>query len=961
MRNYRPLLLIVLLISQLCFPIFALAYEEPSYSALRLQGNQEGALGQEMRLQALINDGTAPVYMSVPEGIDFVQAETLQPELVQIEWDKGSRLLTIVPQVERETELVLAEPELFSAQITLSLIPQQSGTFSFQLTSEGKQSEVFVLVIPEEEVVEETEETEFLEETLESEEMVTEMSEQPLELEQPQEPKVAEVEKTVRATGEADAANWADFAKAIMDTSVNKINLTASFSNPRTAGEGDPNNVATYLLKRSLEINGNGHRVDFQGSSINLGDPGSDRPTFHLHDVILAQRYAGGYSEDIVGSRLAAHSGKWHYRFGNITTEPSVQRLARAQYAGITLYGQMTIDTRAENFYVGSLQMEEGTVYRGNVNYYDFSIFYYNLAARTTDTGYTQEFTVGADSDVFLSQSQKGGTTYPAVFYHYKTITIGEGATYNVNMPGNAVRFNFNTSEMVVKANATVNLRNGSTTTSVINFAVSDTRFVSEAGASITIIGKGSTESAVNLSNANGPTNTTFRLTAPRYFDIRNLGGQTTSRAISLGTTNRATNTFEVTDGDLSLWYTASDIQGPPTYSYEGVAQLLVTGSGSMQKVVSDNSQLQTKFISSSISRITSVKHQPTVEFEEVTDAHLTIKARVKLGEIPDDHGANGEGEVTTTPIYASEGQFQGYIEDTYGIQHDDLWTDSQGYFSYRDTRFNLADKAITVGLVIDASKTLTFETLIKDVTPPEPAYELQGAAPESQELTGKAAEIGAQVTYQLNEKLVTAQNGEPISGEVQEDGSWRVAVKDLVLGDVIQVFLTDKAGNTNPLADTPFIDALFKQGTTIVVKGGELMFISAPSSFSFGQELAIGSQAMNYPLQQLVGSLVVQDTRSEKQPFSLSAKMGQRLKSASGAELIDAIVYRSQGKETVIDQESVELYHQTAQDDQPIDLSTDWLGQQAGLNLKTQPGKVNAETYQGTIEWTLRDVPGND
>lgn len=961
MRKWQRLVVSLILLSQFVAPLLGSANELPQSSPLNLQGETALLVDQETTVLAQLSEVNETVYLEIPEGMEYQGAETTQPESYSLQWQAEERLLMMTPQVA-STELTVPEglPELpVMAEIRIKLIPRVSGSYLFQLTSQQVSSNELMVTVeePESDTQEEG-----------SSESEPELAPEPEpELEETLVSSTPEPETSIetpdalaKVVGEAEVGTWADFVTAIKNTAIHKINLTASFSNPKTSGEGDPHNLYLYALTRGLEINGNGHRLDFQGISINLGNPGSNQPTFYMHDIILAQRYAGGYSEDIVGSRLAAHSGKWRYRFGNLTTEASVQRLARAQYAEVVLYGNLKIDTRAENFYLGSLVMEEGTQYRGNVNNYDFSIFYYNLAARTTDTGYTQEFTVGDNSHVYLSQTQKAGASYPAIYYYYGEITIGKGATFNINLTGNAVRFNFSNSSMVVQRNATVNLRSSSTTSSVVNFAASWTSFIAEPGASITIIGMAPNESTVNLSNANTPTSTLFQLDSPRYFDIRNLGGKSTSRAISLGTTNRATNTVDITDGDISLWYTNKEIHGAPDFSFEGIGQLRVNGSGNLQQVTSENSVLQSSFETVKISRITSLKHNPTVEFAEITDAHLTIQGRVKLGEVPDDNGANAEGQVTTTPIYAGEGQIKGYIDDTYGIRHEGV-TDNQGYISYRDTRFNQAEGLIKVGLRIRETEIRLFETVVTDVTPPEPVRDVQAIKPTDDYLNGQADEIGAKVTYHLNGTLVT-ENGTAVQTEVQADGSWQIPVTEILSQkDELQIFLTDTNGNRNPVKDEVVVDALFKAATKATVKGGELSLISTPSSFSFGNKLPISGQAASYSLVQLDGKLIVQDTRNQKNSFSLSAKMGQRLTSASGAELVNAIAYRHQGQDTIIDNESVAIYQGMAEDDLPIELSADWLTQESGLILKTRPGEVNAESYQGTIEWSLKDVPGND
>ena len=209
-----------------------------------------------------------------------------------------------------------------------------------------------------------------------------------------------EIEKTdlrLLAANEAEVSTWADFVNAVRDETITKIILATSFDNPSASDT----RLSTYARKNDLEIDGQGHRVNFKDSSIYLASPQNAIGSFHMHDIVLNQTYAGAYSEDIVGTRLITANGvKWKYRFGNITAESGVQRLARASHSEVRVYGNMDINTRAENFYLGSLIMEDGTQYKGNVNYYNFSVFWYNNAANAGSTGASREFTIGKNCRV---------------------------------------------------------------------------------------------------------------------------------------------------------------------------------------------------------------------------------------------------------------------------------------------------------------------------------------------------------------------------------------------------------------------------------------------------------------------------------------------------------------------------------------------------------------------------------
>ncbi|HDR7793101.1 TPA: hypothetical protein QCY19_001653 [Bacillus luti] len=163
---------------------------------------------------------------------------------------------------------------------------------------------------------------------------------------------------------EVSVSNWNEFKDAFTNDAVSKINLTGNI----VYASGTLNR-----LTRSLEINGNGHTLDLKNQSIILGSPVNPQDNvIHIHDAILSNTRDMAFVD--VNASWST-SAKWKYRFGNIKTTPTVQRLATATYGEVTVYGNMDIDTRAENFYVGSLIMEPGTNYIGNVNYFNYSVF----------------------------------------------------------------------------------------------------------------------------------------------------------------------------------------------------------------------------------------------------------------------------------------------------------------------------------------------------------------------------------------------------------------------------------------------------------------------------------------------------------------------------------------------------------------------------------------------------------
>lgn len=883
------------------------------------------------------------IIMNVPQGLSFdLERTMLSNNLagVHIQYNEATQQVEIQKTATTDTEVMDA--------ILLSFKATQAGANVVEATSTDSElisNQVSLTVMEQGEAASNPVSDELLEDHAMEEKKV----------QQPQEKVISEANQpSTRLGNEVDVSDWTAFGNAIKDPNVSKINIVADFSNTTNDSVG----IRTTQITRDLEINGNGHRVDFQNASIYLGNPGTATPTFHMHDIVLAQRYLGAYSEDIVGSRLSSFSGKWRYVFGNIVTEASVQRLARAQNAEVRLYGNLNLDTRGENFYTGSMIIDPNTNYIGNVNTYNFSVIWYNTSAGAADTGSSREFTVGDGAKLRLGQTQTSGVAYPAVYHHYKDITIGENAVYNVAMPGNAVRFDDNNSSFTAKKGSIVNLTSKQASGAVVSYQSNNNIFTVEPGAFFYTIGV-SNQALINLRNTT-QTGNQFILDNPAQYDIRNLGNNSASYAVGLGTTNIVDNQFTINNSDIDLWGMGVEVLGPSTLTYALVGQLDVKGNGTRQTVTSTEPALQSQFKTNLYRRIAGMNQIPEVEFSPVTDADLTVTARVKIGMVPDNNGADIDGNVKYVPVYASANQATVTITEPNG-QIKTLSTNKDGYVQYTLPDFYQADDVITGAAVrgphIGENTTITVE----DVTPPAIAEIPRKVIPFDRTIKGINGEPGAVVTYTVN-GVEAKDGGETIKTTVNPDGTWEIKVLDskVVIGDKLQFFLEDTLGNKNPIVDTKFKDATFKAGTILTVQDGDLTFVSAPQNLKFGDELEIVSMDKTYPLQELDKKLTIQDTRVKKSEWQLTAKMTTVLTSTSGKELPQAIHYKLNGVDKTINTASNLIYRQQNTNEDPFNLSDMWHPTDNGLFLVIKAGEARAEAYTGTIEWSLENVPAN-
>lgn len=614
------------------------------------------------------------------------------------------------------------------------------------------------------------------------------------------------------ALEERTVTNWAEFRAAVADQTVKKISL----ANNITRGTGTV--VNTVSITRGIEIDGGGYTLSLGADSISVNAPlSADDNVLHMHNITVEN--ASG-QEEFVGSRGApAITAQWEFRFGNITVpRGTTQRLARAYSSKVTMYGINSVDTRAENFYLGSMIFEPDTVYFGNINFFDYSVIWFERIPVATGTGSAAEFVLEDSANVRLG-STTNNATYPGVYHNYNRIIVGENAKYSVSLPGNAVRFDRAGSSLLAKKGSVVNLTSlRSSGYATINHNAANTDFTVEEGGSLYVIANSAT-SAIDLSGAGARS---FVLNSPAAYDIRNSGS---GLALNLG----ATSSVAITETDIDLWNVGIPVLGASTFSYASVGSLSASGLPATQSVVSSNTNLQENFRTNRFRRIAGMNTAPEVFFISpfgddliVTDADLSVKTRVKIGLTPDDSGFDVDGNFFYIPVWAALGQAEASLESNDGsIGYDALLTNKEGFVVHEFTEF------LQAGTLLSASadrgghiSEIPSEIQVIDVTPPPPAIVVTDLTVYTTRIQGLGGEPGAIVTYTINGIEAEDLNGTILSTLVEEDGTWELDIPPapFQLSDRVQIFLTDSHGNKNPTENLHFRDADFSAATSVLV-----------------------------------------------------------------------------------------------------------------------------------------------
>lgn len=715
-----------------------------------------------------------------------------------------------------------------------------------------------------------------------------------------------------------NVSNWTEFVRAYKDNTVTKIKLTTDITSQDISVDGVSTTIfgdnADEYRKSSLVIDG-GYTDSITGETKQYGltligskmlrtsnaptgftETAADgstqnRSMFHLKNLSIAQpgtenAYSYGFigapgvDTTVAGENVnAPYSKNWYFRFTNVNTDiddntTAYRGVARAivgYQSEVTLAGRVELSVTGETFYLGSLIVEPKASFKGITEYSNYSVVWFVDRIDPKTTAANGQLTIGKDSFVYL-KNITGGTSYPGFYGDYGDGIIDEGATLNIDMQGNAWRFDTYNSTIRVKKDATVNLISRGTG-SVLTFGggpgpfadgygaqVKDNSFIVEPGANFFAYG----ETAINrgtIETQGTSTNNSFVLDSPKSFDIRNSTNNTASNTGSYRAVNmynsatvangRNSNTFEIMNSDVSLWKNGAaggssngDIDGLAQESYVKVAGFKMNSQNSNTyasslstpyPVATDANFTDTlgKFNPIVTKRITGINTAPEVIWSPVTDADKSLKVRVYLGDRPTGYDENGN--TILVPIYATTGEASVYFTDTFGNKYGPILTDSNGYAKV-PAEFQNAGEQVTAHAErgpAEPNKWVGDEESVTviDVTPPNPAEIEEGTITNStKQLKGKNAEP--------NSKFYISINGvrQNFVGNVNEKGSWEYNLPYyLEKGDIVQIFLEDNAskitadiekpatnsesGNINPENDLSYRDAVFKAATKYIVE----------------------------------------------------------------------------------------------------------------------------------------------
>lgn len=165
----------------------------------------------------------------------------------------------------------------------------------------------------------------------------------------------------------------------------------------------------------------------------------------------------------------------------------------------------------------------------------------------------------------------------------------------------------------------------------------------------------------------------------------------------------------------------------------------------------------------------------------------------------------------------------------------------------------------------------------------------------------------------------------------------------------------------------TAGVKGKYKEAPTKVqfyyAKTGALQLVSAPEEIDFGAVKYQGKTTRINSAKR-AGDLIVKDTRSSKEGWSLTAKLTKQMTSVDNSKytLNDALRYVYQKKEIILNTGAQEIMKQTAsasQDEEVYNISDSWSSTGDGFKFEVSAQDVKElGIYQGEILWQLGPTP---
>ncbi len=280
------------------------------------------------------------------------------------------------------------------------------------------------------------------------------------------------------------------------------------------------------------------------------------------------------------------------------------------------------------------------------------------------------------------------------------------------------------------------------------------------------------------------------------------------------------------------------------------------------------------------------------------------------------------------------------------------IWNPKDNFISAKDQNGDAVDyKNVVVTGTVDATKLGKYP--IKYSYTDENSNKVSktitvNVIPSKVSIDAKDSTIvaGPDTTWKSADNFISAtdQDGKPIKIEqVNVEGT----VDTLTPGDYeITYSYTDQQGNK------------VSKTITVSVVAGRLTFKEVPETLSFN-ESKISNRTSETLRKDPNWKMIVEDTRVDKNPWRVTAKLVEPFKNSSGESASgNILLFRktNASDQWITNSEETNVFDGTSTkgiDDYDVSWSQD-----SGPIIQVAPGTVKAGEYKGVIQWSLTDAP---
>lgn len=767
----------------------------------------------------------------------------------------------------------------------------------------------------------------------------------------------SETEQKLSNVGQSTVrvSSWREFYSAYENEEVTSIQLTDSIEEPSYTEA-----VRLPIRKKSLEIDGDNHKLYLKNVKFVLDS--HEKSSFILKNFseigYLNQQTLNKENQSLItGStnKYPFYTSGWTIEIQNVNS-PTGNQAGLVNHPGsqLLLSGEVNWQTNEMFAAIKGVEILAHAKVRVHKNHSqsENTTPFFHFERIPGHHTRSDRFLVRRKATVIVTSSNKS-EDYPIVSGYYNQIYLEKQADFIGQLPGSLIRAEEQASDFIAEGENRIYLESTKSGVSPIVFNHPGSKKLT-IGTGSEFVLKGQTSRALIEEQSQ---DTTLLFENLKSFNFENKH-KTEGKVFSKNLTKV---TFLKTA--MQIWE-ATNPKSQPTYAHPFLEQVMFERPKNSIFIQPEDAQLRRFLEGEKIYKIVGDNTEPHLTLETATTANQNLYAKVKRENVLS--GIDKSGNILTQPQNFGMDHLVVTIIDSYGKRHSKQ-VDTEGHVTFDTKRLQKKEGRIEAWIERGTQRLSVIESLIVDVTPPEPVQFDKGQriTPDTPMLTGKA---------EANVQLFTIVNGQVRANATSSDanGHWEIPLTPLKLnsGDQLQVQAFDGEvikgidrkelatyvegqGNGNPLKeDFYYRSAIFFKASSLSVEG-RLAIRQLPNHIYFGSR-KISAQEEHY-WGQLTQEVLIEDSRTQSMDWQLKLTT----KNSSDNDFYGLLYYVENNQERLIDEGGVVIT--TKSIIQKNIYQTQFNNNDTGIRLQIPVEKQQAKRYQGSVRWHLQIVPVNE